>query len=99
MPEKENNMDEKSKTEIKPKNRHSVHEVVISDFYNEQDIRTYCDNDFFKYEPTKRMPRGVRVRKTTCFKCYGTGRYSGVHMNHACEECSRGYIWEIIRKR
>jgi hypothetical protein len=50
----------------------------------------------FRYKENAIL-EGYRVERVKCYKCNGTKYYSGVYGNHACEDCSNGYVFIRIK--
>jgi len=51
-----------------------------------------------KYRP-KEIPEGYRLTERKCFKCDGTKYFGGKYGQTACEECSNGVVFRLIKMR
>jgi hypothetical protein len=53
---------------------------------------------YSRYKP-KDVPDGYRIEMVTCGKCNGTRFFSGKYGMTACEECSNGYKYRLVKMR
>ena len=53
---------------------------------------------YMKYRP-KEIPDGHRIEIVDCGKCNGTGMFSGKYGMTACEECTKGKKYRLVKMR
>ena len=54
--------------------------------------------NWIKYKP-ENIPEGYRLEVRNCFKCNGTKFYSGVYGQTACDDCTRGKVFRLVKMR
>jgi hypothetical protein len=45
------------------------------------------------------IPTGYKLKEVKCFKCGGTRFFSGRYGQTACEDCTNGKVFRLVKMR